>query len=149
MVILSENRHCRDIDVALKLISVIKNKASVYNYSLAEIIADISMNKEFEVIHFDDLFLKNLSNAENIPTLWENVISESDIHLAHYEKDVLINFGKNLCACSKQDILSLYDKSFEDLTTFKRTAIENKNSKTKSTAAITISIGIIVVLMLI
>ena len=54
-----------------------------------------------------------------------------------------------LALAIRADILSLYDKSFEDLTTFKRTAIENKNSKTKSTAAITISIGIIVVLMLI
>ncbi len=148
-MILSETRHCKDIDVALNLISVIKNKACVYNSSLAEIIADISMNKEFELFHFNDMFLNKLSNSESIPSLWENTISESDIHLAHYEKDILINYGKNLCECSRQDISSLYNKSFEDLTMFKNTAIENKNSKTKSTAAITISVGIIVVLMLI
>lgn len=135
------------METALGLISYIRNKATVYNAPFCRIIEDLNEDREYRRFCLGEIFAENLAFGRDIPDAWRKALEESPMCLEAYEKDVLINFGEKLCYCNKEEIESIAENALYSLKCFMETAVENRNTRTKSTAAICVSLGTIIILM--
>lgn len=147
LVIHKEIKHCNELESAIKMISTIKNNALFYNSSFAEIISEIDKGSDFNYSDMFSKFFESLSEGSDVPNAWKKAVYESKMTLEIYERDILVFFGKDMCSCSKEEILHIADKAISDLQYFKTTAMDNRKRKSKSTAAITVSMGIMIILM--
>ena len=143
-----ELKHCAGLDDAVRLVEYISGRAIHFGEPLSEILEIQNEDARKLIIRLRENFKEQLDNSCEIPDSWETAVNNTfcDV-LEDYECDVLIHFGKNLCRCSHYEIEGLKRKAVSDLEDFRNTAIENKKTKTKSTAAITVSAGVIIVLM--
>lgn len=143
-----EIRHCAVLAEAINIVEYISGRAEFFKEPLSDIMkTDVAQNKN----SFENLcvcFGEELKNGITVPDAWLNTVRKTfDGIMEDYEQDILIDFGQNLCRCSSFEIENLKAKTVSDLNDLRKTAIENKNTKTKSMAAVTVSAGVIIVLM--
>lgn len=147
LIIHREHMHCKYLDAALRLIQTVKNRAVFYQDSFQKSIGYCSASQEFHTLDFLKRFPELMVGGLTPPEAWEKVIQESGINLTVPEKDVLIHFGKDLCSCSREKIEEYSDQAAAMLEDFRTVATENRNKKSRTTGVITVSAGLIVVLM--
>lgn len=147
LVIRREVLHCKELETSLKLIDYIKNKAMVYSMPFSDIINGLCCERELRSLCLTEKFSYKIAETNNVPQVWKETIEEASIHLEEYEKDVLINFGVSMCSCSKEEISNLAENASYSLKCFRDTAVENRNNRSKSMAAICVSLGIVIILM--
>lgn len=147
LVIHKEIKHCKELENVIRLITVIKNKAMFYNAPFSEIIDEINKQNEFPKMRFIMQFSEIISEGLSVPEAWQTAVNKSELNLEMYECDTLIRFGREMCNCNKDEITVVADSAIGELREFSKTATEKRNMKSKSTAAITISMGIMIVLM--
>lgn len=142
-----EIRHCAVLSEAIQITEYIGIRAFHFNEPLSEILKaeNCEVNKYFGKLCV--AFEKEIK-SDIVPVAWANAIKQifSGV-LEDYECDVLIHFGEKLCSCSSFEIENIKSNAVSDLEELRKTALENKNSKSKSTAAVTVSAGVIIVLM--
>lgn len=147
LIIRKEIRHCRSLDSILRLITAVKNKAMFYSAPFSEIIVQLHNNNDFYKFKLLDIFIKNLSSGMVVPDAWHNAILRSDMEIDENERDILIHFGKEMCSCSKAEITEISDLAILEISELRGLAIEKRNSKSKSTAAVAVSMGLMIVLI--
>lgn len=147
LIIRKEIRHCKSLDSALRLIFAVKNKAMFYSSPFAEIIIKLQKNDDFDKLNIFDIFSENLASGLVVPEAWSSSVHRSNFVLEESELDVLIQFGKEMCSCSRAAITEISDNAISELQELKRNAIEKRNTKSKSTAAVTVSAGLMLVLI--
>lgn len=147
LIIRKEIRHCKSLDSALRLIVAVKNKAMFYSSPFAEIITQLQKNDDFNKLKLFEKFSENLTLGIPVPEAWSNAVHNADMALEENELDVLIRFGKEMCSCSRADITEISENAIFELQELRTTAIKTRNTKSKSTAAVTVSAGIMLVLI--
>lgn len=147
LIIKKEIRHCLDLEAAVKLVDYTKSKAEVYGMPFAEIIAETNGDKELERLRIGEIFVKKSFDKNDIAEVWKETVNEAPIQLEDYERDILIHFGERMCVCSKEEIRTVSENAIYSLNCFKETAVENRNKRSKSIAAICVSLGTIIILM--
>lgn len=151
LVISKENRHCAMLKNADELMSVIKSRADYYSEPLSEILKNLASSDKKEISSFCNIFAFDTDLPESIaPEVWCNAVDKYfSRYLETYECDVIKHFGESICGCNRGEIGQIYNKAHNDITAFLDTANEKRCTNTKSTAAITVSVGIMIVLMLV
>lgn len=147
LIIRKEIRHCKSLDSVLRLITAVKNKATFYSAPFAEIIVQLQNNEDYYKIKLFDIFSDNLHSGMIVPDAWHNAIISSYTDMDENERDVLIRFGKEMCSCSRDEIAEIADHAISEINELRNAAIEKRNSKSKSTAAVTVSFGLMIVLI--
>lgn len=150
-VILKEIMHCNMLKNADYFISQIKNRAMYLAEPLPDIIKNLSESNNKLISEFC-LFFEAKSDLKKdvAPDIWKvSVDNFFGKHLYPYECDILKHFGENICSCNKEEINQIYTKAHNDLCDFLSTAEEVRKTRTRSTAAISISSGLMLVLMFI
>lgn len=141
--------HCRMLAESISLVEFISSRAIFSGESISDILQSISFCDKQMQKQLSDNFVSEIQNGNTVPDAWENaVLSVIGKQLNIYESDVIIHYGKDMCSSNADDIKRINSKAVSALTDFYNTAIENKNRKSKSTAAIAISVGAMIVLML-
>lgn len=147
LIIRKEIKHCKSLDSALRLISAVKNKALFYSSPFAEIIIQLQKKEDFNKLNLFDIFSENLALGMGVPEAWSSSIHRSNLVLEENELDALVHFGKEMCSCSRAAITEISDNAILELQELRKTAIEKRNTKSKSTAAVTVSVGLMLVLI--
>lgn len=147
LIIHKEIKHCQNLDDIIRLINIIKNKSMYYGTPLNEIICDLRNNKYFEKSALIDRFCNYISFGYSVPEAWKNAVKNNSDYLEKYECDTIIRFGEEICQCNMEEISEISDNVISELQEFRKTAIEKRNIKSKSTAAVTISAGLMIVLI--
>ena len=132
---------------AIQIVEYIGGRAIHLNEPLADILkAELCSDKKYFRVLCSGF--ENAIKKDVVPDAWMFAVKQTfgDV-LSDYEADVLIHFGEKLCSCSNYEIENIKSSAISDLEEFRKTAVENKNTKSKSTAAITVSAGVIIVLM--
>lgn len=149
-IIKKEIKHCAVLEESIKLINLIKNRAMFYSEPLPDIVDGISANDNKYLKEFRYCFSENKDLPADIPERWKTAVELCfGQYLEAYECDILIHFGEELCACSRSEIEKIYDNAEQALYEFINTARQKRNTNAKSTAAISVSVGVMIVLMLI
>lgn len=149
LIIRKEIRRCRGIDSVLRLIMTVKNKAIFYNAPFSEIIINLRNNDEFQKIRLFDVFSDNLQSGMTVPDAWNDAVSRTFYDIDKNERDVLIRFGKEMCCCSRNEISEISARAISEIEELKNTAIEQRNIKSKSTGAVIVSFGLMIILILV
>ena len=150
LIIFRENRHCSMLKNADELMLQIKNRALYYSEPLTDILRSISDcdNKHIRSFCADFISESDL-HSTGAPDVWCSTVDKIyGRYLVQYECDVLKHFGENICRSSKNEIINCYNKAYSDITEFIKTADDKRRTNTKSSAAISISLGIMLVVML-
>ncbi len=145
-IIRKEIRRCERLDITLRLITAVKNKAMFYSEPFAEIIIQLQNIDNFHKLSFFNVFSENISSGMVVPDAWKNAICSS-LEFDEVERNVLINFGTDMCSCSRAEITEISEQAIFEISELKKSAIEKRNCKSKATAAVTISMGLMVVLI--
>lgn len=133
------------------LIFSVKNRAMHFSEPLSDIIRNLSVTDNKKIADFCSVFtsISDLPD-KTAPEIWNlSVDMVFGKCLKPYECDVIKHFSEKICFCNKDDISRIYTQAHNDLNDFLTTAKEIRNTRTKSTAAISISSGLMIVLMLI
>lgn len=149
LIIHKEINHCKNLDNVIRLINIIKNKSLYYGIPFCEIISELKNNRNFEKSELIDKFCSNISDGYSVPEAWKSAVKSSSAYFETYECDTIIRYGEELCQCNMEEISEISDNAISELQEFRKTAIEKRNIKSKSTAAVTISSGLIIILMFI
>lgn len=149
LIIRREHTHCNNLALVLRLIQAVKNRALFYQDSFQKSIEIASETREFRSLDFLTEFTNKISEGLTPPAAWESAVRNSHINMTMPEKDVLIHFGKDLCACNREKIEEYSDQAIEMLEDFRTVAKENRNKKSRTTGVITVSAALIIVLMFI
>lgn len=147
LTIRKEIIHCKHLNMSLNLIAAIKNKAMFYNLPFAEIIMLLEKEDEFNRFSLLTLFLQKLKSGMAVPDAWKNADIYSDLVLEEQERNILMQFGKDMCSCSRDQIQEISDRALYELNELKHIADEKRKIKSKSTAAVVVSIGLMIVLV--
>ncbi len=141
--------HCRMLSDSINLVEFISSRAIFSGQPISEILRNISFEDKTLQKRLSDNFSLEMLKGNTVPDAWKNaVLSSMGKQLHIYECDVIIHYGKDICNSNIDDIKRINSNVVSALTDFYNTAVENKNRKSKSTAAIAISIGAMIVLML-
>ncbi len=145
-----ESRHCVMLDNSIRLINLVKNRALNYAEPLGEIVLSLSESEEKFMKDFSSVFVAKKDLLLNFPDIWKTAVNEYfGRYLEQYECDILIHFGEELCSCSRSDIKNICEAAEYSLSEFSKTAKHRRNTSAKSTAAVSVSVGVMIVLMLI
>lgn len=147
LTIRKEIIHCKHLNLGLNLIAAIKNKAMFYNLPFAEIIMQLENEEEFDRFLLLSHFLQNLKSGMAVPEAWKNAVIYSDLALEDRERNILIQFGKDMCSCSRDQIQEISDRALYELNELRHIADEKRKIRSKSTAAVVVSIGLMIVLV--
>lgn len=139
------------LESADTLLFSVKNRALLFSEPLSDIISNLSGLENKKIAEFCLFYTCNSDLPEkNAPEIWNlSVDAVYGKYLKPYECDILKHFSEKICCCNKDEINRIYTQAHNDLADFLTTAKEIRNTRTKSTAAITISSGLMIVLMLI
>lgn len=149
LIIYKDICHCRMLSESISLVEFISSRAIFSGAPISDILQSISFCDKQMQKQLSDNFMSDIQNGNTVPDAWENaVLSVTGKQLHVYECDVIIHYGKDMCSSNADDIKRINSKAVSALTDFYNTAVENKNRKSKSTAAIAISVGAMIVLML-
>lgn len=147
-IIRKEIKHCRRLDDAIDIVNTVKNRALYYSEPLTEIMHQLQKTDKTLYKAFCGAYFDNIDSDQSVPDAWETAVKSTfDKDFEIYEQDVLIHFGKDLCGSNRNEIEKLTDNAIYALKEFRKTATDNKNNKSKSTAAVAVSAGIMIVLM--
>lgn len=149
LIIRKEIRRCRWLDSVLRLILAVKNKAIFYNAPFSEIIINLRNNDEFYKIRIFDVFSDNLQSGMTVPDAWNDAVSRIYSDIDKNERDILIRFGNDMCCCSRNEIPEISARAISEIEELKNIAIEQRNIKSKSTCAVIVSFGLMIVLILV
>ncbi len=142
-----EIKHCSVLSEAIQIVEYIGIRAYHFNEPLSEILNAEHCNDKKYFGRLCVAFVNGMK-SEVVPDAWSNAVKQTFSGvLEDYECDVLIHFGEKLCRCSSYEIENIKSNAVSDLEELRKTALENKNTKSKSTAAVTVSAGVIIVLM--
>lgn len=147
LTIRKEIKHCKHLSLILRFIASVKNCALFYNAPFAEIINQLKNDDNFNKFDFFDYFSENLSSGMSVPDAWRDAIINADIEIDDKERDILIRFGTDMCRCNKVEINEISDQIISEISELRNEAVEKRNTKSKSTAAVTVSTGILIVLI--
>ena len=147
LTIRKEIIHCKHLNMTLDLITAIKNKAMFYNLPFAEIIMQLEKEESFNRFSLLSLFLQNLKSGMTVPEAWKNANIHSDMSLEEYERNILMQFGKDMCCCSRDQIQEISDRVIYELNELRKIANEKRKIRSKSTATVVVSIGLMIVLV--
>ena len=147
LTIRKEITHCKHLNMSLNLITSIKNKAMFYNLPFAEIIMQLENEEDLNRFSLLYLFLQNLKSETTVPDAWKNAVVYSDLALEEQERNILIQFGKDMCSCSREQIQEISARAICELNELRNDADEKRKVKSKSTAAVVVSIGLMIVLV--
>ena len=148
-MIRAENIHYKNLETAGSLISHIRNTAVFYNNSFSSIISYLSETEEFAKSDYLELFISYINSGTAPPDAWRNAVKNSKMNYTSAEKDALMKFGTDMCSCSRERIDACGKEALDRFDEFKRKANEKREKKTKTTAVMTISAGMITALMFI
>lgn len=147
LIIHKEIKHCQNLDFILRLINAVKNKAIHYGMPFAEIISELQNNDDFAKSVLIQKFCSSLSEGKTVPEAWKIAVDQFSKYIESHECDTLIRYGEEMCRCNKDEISELSANILYELQEYRNIAVEKRNMKSKSTAAVTISSGIVIVLM--
>lgn len=147
VIITKEKRHCEALSEAVACLTAIRDKAVFYAEPLQCIAQEMSKNTTSRTPDYIAEFL----NIKNIPTpkAWETAVRKSRRELTDKERELIILFGSGLCTCSREQIPELCGKIINELDTQLTAIKEKKDSRIRLTSALSLSVGITAVLILI
>lgn len=146
-IISKEIRHCAAIDVMIRLLTAVKNKALLYDKPFADILSELENDAENKKIPLLKKFCDCIDGGKEIPEAWNDAVLCMNGLLDSYECQILTRYGAEMCRCNKEEIAEISASVIDELTQCRKKAVQKKNSQSKSVAAITVSSGIIFVLM--
>lgn len=149
LIIYNEKKHSAALACMLRLITVIENRATFYSESFSDILLKCKQNAEFAELDILNLFSENLLNSHSPPEAWRNAVVCSKISLLPAERDILIRFSADMCVCNKENISEYSLSALKQIEEFKEKSKENLKSKSKMNAAISVSVGVLTVILLI
>ncbi|MBO5935776.1 MAG: stage III sporulation protein AB [Clostridia bacterium] len=147
LIIRKEIKRCKGIDLILRLILSVKNRAMFYNIPFSEIIMQLKTNDEFYKTGLCDVFTDRLQAGMNVPDAWKDTVVSVFPDIGKNECDILIRFGTEMCCCNKDEIQEISDRVVSEIEELRDFAIEQKNIKSKSTGAVIVSFGLMIVLV--
>ena len=147
LIIRKEIIHCKSLDTVLRLITEVKNKAIFYSEPFSDIIVQLQNNDDFYKFKLFDVFSENLSSGMAAPDAWHDAIISADMEIEKNECDILIRFGKDMCSCSRGEITEISERAIFEINELREAAVEKRNHKSKSTAVVTVSMGLMIVLI--
>lgn len=125
----------------------IKNYAIQYLLPFSDIIKTYVADKNVESVDYIDTFLSDSELSP--PEAWKMAVTESNVVLTKREKENVILFGESLCHCSKEQICEYSEKYINELSEMYILLNENKEKKIKTVSALTLSAGLMVILLLV
>lgn len=147
LIIHKEIRHCHNLDLSIRLLTVVKNKALHYGEPFSEIIFEQQSNDDYKNFPLVQQFCSSVSAGKTVPDAWKIAVEQLSKYIEFGECESLIRYGEEMCRCNREEISEISTNVIYELQEFRKTAIEKRNIKSKSTAAVTISSGIVIVLM--
>ncbi len=149
LVIRKDICHCRMLSETISLVEFISSRAIFSGAPISDILRNVAFEDKPLQKQLTDEFFAEIRQGNAVPDAWKNaVLTAMGKQLHIYECDVIIQYGKDICNSSIDDIKRINSNAVSALMDFYNVAVENKNRKSKSTAAIAISIGAMIVLML-
>ena len=147
LVVLQEIRHCAAINIMIRLLTAIKNNALFYDKPFSDIISELAKDPENKDVPLLQKFCESMDNGTDIPESWAQAVLCMNDVLDSYECQILLRYGSDMCRCSKEELSDISASVIDELNECRKKAVQKKNTQSKSVAAITVSSGIIFVLM--
>ena len=142
-----ETQHCRNIENVIRMITEIKSRSVFYSKPFSEIMLELNINKNYENFPIVSLFCRCISGGVSVPAAWTEAVEKNSKYFSADESVLLKRFGEEMCKCNKEEISEIADNMICEFQRFLQLATERRNIKSKSTAAVTISAGLMIVLM--
>lgn len=140
--------HCENLELLLRFISHVEDCAGFYAKSFAEIVINLSDNQRYARLDFIDMFSR-LVKDEPPPTAWTNAVLHSKLYLTSEEKDFMVRFGCDLCSCSHEKIAVCAADVRQNIADRKEDLQNNVEKRAKANAAVCVSFGIMLIILLI
>ncbi len=147
-IIQNESRHSVDLDKTIETMILIKNNALHYSVSFQDIVKTLSSEMQDCSLDYFRKFLLFLPDVPP-PQAWETAVLQSDAVLTKKEKKEVIAFGCGLCSCSREQIAELSEKCISTLESCRMQLYEGKEKRIKTATALSLSTGLIIVLIFI
>lgn len=129
------------------MINDIKNKSLYYAKPFSEIMYELRDNKNYERFILINTFCNNIAAGYPVPEAWGNAVEYNSKYFTADECHQLKCFGEELCSCNREEIPEISDNLINEFHQFRQIATDRRNLKSKSTAAVTISAGLMIVLV--
>ena len=146
-MISKEIQHCRNIENAIRMIADIKSRSVFYSRPFSEIILELNNNKNYEKFTLIKVFCKYISEGISVPVAGGDSVEKNSKYFSAEECCLLTRFGEEMCRCNREEIAAISDNVIDEFQRFLQIATDRRNMKSKSTAAVTISAGLMIVLM--
>lgn len=146
-MISKETLHCRNIENAIRMISDIKSRSVFYSTPFSEIMLELNNNRNYEKFPLVNLFCKYIANGIPVPEAWADAVEKNSKYFLSEESSLLTRFGEEMCRCNREEISEISDNIISEFQRFLQIATEKRTVKSKSTAAVTISAGLMIVLV--
>ncbi len=135
--------HCKHLTETIQYLEHIKLQAEYYSDSFFSIIQRIDTND------ISLSFSKIVSSGVTPLTAWEIAVNDTKLILSAEEKQIIINFGNNICSSSVENLSNVATGHISELIKRREQLVNEREKKTKLSSALTLSIGLIIVLILI
>lgn len=146
-IIQKEIRHCKMLDLAIRLIGTVSSKALYYDQPFADIMFDIKNEDSYKNFPFICKFCSFINDGYSVPDAWKNASLSMSGELNSEEYGMLIQYGEEMCSCNKEDIPDISARVLSEFKEYRQNAVEKRNLRSRSTAAVTVSVGAVFVLM--
>lgn len=94
-------------------------------------------------------FTARVDKGEGIPEAWAKSVNDSGLYLLQPEKDVITRFCGDLCSCCSEKIGESTEIIKSNLREFIKQADTMRRERTKITSVLTVSAGLLTVLIFI
>lgn len=135
--------HYEQVEEIIRYLEYIENRAAYYSDTVTIIISDNPVND------IAKRFITFSNDGYEPVTAWNRAVNKSKMLFTAKEKELIIDFFKDICSSSKETLEEKNNRSISELINIQNQLMNEKDKKTKLSSATIISFGLFVVLILI
>lgn len=143
LTVRKELLHCKHLTATIRYLEYIKGQAEHYSDSFSSIIQSSEYND------ISDKFTFFLNNGNSATAAWEYAVDETSLILSKEERQIITNFGLDLCSSSVENLAENANKSISELEKIRDNLVTDREKKTKMSSVLALSSGLVAVLMFI
>lgn len=147
-VIRNERKHSDDLAETIENMILIKNNALHYSLPFQNIIKTLLSEKSDCTLDYMQKFMLFLPDMSP-PEAWRKAVIQSHTALTGREMKEVISFGCGLCSCSREQIAEHSEKCICMLESYRTQLNDGKEKRIKTATALSLSVGMIIVLVFI
>ena len=146
-IIQKEISHCRMLDLTIRFIGTVSSKALYYDQPFSDIMFDIKNEDCYKNFPVVCKFCSFINDGYSVPDAWKNASLSMSGELNPEEYRILMQYGEEMCSCNKEDIPDISARVLSEFQEYRQQAVENRKLRSRSTAAVTVSLGAVFVLI--